>query len=133
MKTRTLSSTELQQLVKLAAGLLSETDGNIREAMSLAMQKHFALLAAIRDPGVSADLGPGNVILHVPEEGGMALKTVRHPRQTTEERLPTQEIEYPEIDLLGFEVYEGDASANYESLPRLDTEDLDTHADIDWD
>lgn len=128
-KVRKLSSSELHHLVKLAAGLLQETNGDVRQAMSRAMEKHFALLATIRDQGISADLGPGDVVLHVPDEGGMALRMVRHTPQTTDERAPTEEADYPEIDLLGFEVVETDNTpGSHQSEPRMDA----GHFDIDW-
>ena len=67
---------------------------------------------------VTTDLGPGNAILFVPDEGGLALRLERHPRYDTEEIAPTEEAPYPEIDLLGFEVIE--SGTTHKSQPLLD-------------
>ena len=100
-KVRPLSDAQFLQLLKIAAGLLQQTQGDLREALSLAMVKHADLIQAIREPGLATDLGPGNAILFVPPEGGMALRLERHAPSGIEDMLPTEEAPYPEIDLLG--------------------------------
>ncbi|MCB9673877.1 MAG: hypothetical protein H6737_02110 [Alphaproteobacteria bacterium] len=117
-KVRKLSDAQFLQLLKVAAGLLQHTNGDLVQALSMAMVKHHALLRLIRDQELVTDLGPGNAILFVPDEGGLALRLERHPRYDTEEIAPTEEAPYPEIDLLGFEVIE--SGTTHKSQPLLD-------------
>jgi hypothetical protein len=106
-RTRSLSDADFHQLLKLAAGLLRATDGDIVSAMSQAMQLHIELLRTIRHEEIASDLGPGNAILYVPEEGGLAIRLERHP---------AAEMVFPEIDLTGFEVTES-YSSHYSTQP----------------
>lgn len=100
-RTRVLKENELHHLVRLAAGVLHQTDGDVVEAMRIALRKHFDLIRAIHEREIASDFGPGNAILFVPDGGGLAIRLERHPA------LPeTEEAEYPEIDLFDFEVYE---------------------------
>lgn len=111
-------------LFRLASGCLTEVDGDIEAAMSLALQRHFALIQGIKEREVSADLGPGNAILFVPEEGGMAIRLERHPART-------EEVEYPDIDLLGFEVVESVRTyAGHQGEQRVD---VDLTMDTEWE
>ncbi len=114
-KVRRLSDDQFHHLQKIAAGLLTQTDGDLREAMGLALAKHYDLIRTIRDTEIVADVGPGNAILFVPEEGGMAMRVERHPRAPTEE---TEEAILPEVDLFGFQVIE--TPTRHHSEPRLD-------------
>lgn len=100
-RVRALNDLELLHLVRLAAGLLQDTDGDVVEAMRLALRKHFDLIRAIHEREIASDFGPGNAILFVPEGGGLAIRLERHPAMDE-----TEEAEYPEIDLFDFEVYE---------------------------
>lgn len=102
---RVLRENELLHLVRLAAGLLTDTHGDIEAAMRLALRKHFDLIKAIHTREIASDLGPGNAILFVPPEGGLAIRLERHPSVPE-----TEEVEYPEVDLFDFEVYEPPSS-----------------------
>ncbi|MEZ4317701.1 MAG: hypothetical protein R3F61_09355 [Myxococcota bacterium] len=119
-KVRKLSDRQFLHLLKIAAGLLQSTDGDLRKALGIAMVKHQALMRSIREDELVTDLGPGNAVLFVPETGGLALRMERHRRMETEELAldPTEEAAYPEIDLLGFEVIESGGS--HRTAPRLD-------------
>ena len=112
-KVRKLTDRQFLHLLKFASGLLQQTDGDLRKALSLAMQKHHELLCTIREDELETDLGEGNAILFVPEDGGLALRMERHRPED-----PTEEVPYPEIDLLGFEVIE--STARHHSQPRFD-------------
>ncbi len=126
-KVRRLSERQFLHLIRVAAGLLTETDGDLRKALAMAMVKHRALLRLIHDEELVADVGPGNAILFVPEEGGLALRLERHPRPATED-MPTEEANYPEIDLLGFEVIE--TKTSHTSQPNYDAGVIGVE---DWD
>ena len=102
---RVLRDNELLHLVRLAAGLLQRTDGDVEAAMRLALQKHFQLIRAIHTHEIASDLGPGNAILFVRPGGGLAIRLERHPSVPE-----TEEVEYPEVDLFDFEVYEPPSS-----------------------
>ena len=106
------------QLVRLASGLLKDTDGDVVQAMCLALRKHYDLINAIHTREIPSDLGPGNAILFVPEGGGLALRLERHPSVPE-----TEEVEYPEVDLFDFEVYE--PPSQHRIVPRLDELTLD--------
>jgi hypothetical protein len=126
-KVRRLDDRQFLHLIRVAAGLLPTTDGDLRRALSMAMVKHRALLRRIHEDELVADVGPGNAILFVPDEGGLALRLERHPRPKTED-MPTEEANYPEIDLLGFEVIE--STTSHRSQPTYDAGVIGVD---DWD
>lgn len=78
-KVQKLSETQYLQLLKLASGLLKTTRGDLEEALRLAIPLHLELLEAVRTEGIRADLGPVEAVLHVPEEGGLAVRIDQHP------------------------------------------------------
>ena len=122
---RRLSEAELLHLVRLASGCLVETDGDVEAAMGLALERHFALIEAIKTREIVSDLGPGNAILYVPESGGLAIRLERHAE-------PTEEAPYPEVevDLMSFEVFErADSYGNHRAVAPADV-DLSFE---DWD
>lgn len=106
-KTKPLSDTDFHQLLKLASGLLRFVDGDIVAAMRMAMPLHVELLKTILDDEIKSDLGPGNAILFVPDEGGLAIRLERHPATA---------MVFPDIDLTGFEVTES-YSSHYSTQP----------------
>ena len=115
---RVLQHHELMHLVRLASGLLQQTDGDVVEAMRLALMKHYQLIKAIHTREIASDLGPGNAILFVPEGGGLALRLERHPSVPE-----TEEVDYPEVDLFDFVVHE--PPSTHRIVPRLDELTLD--------
>lgn len=120
-RKRRITEAQMLQLVRLASGLLTRTNGDIVAAMSEALVLHDRLLRTVREDGVRGDLGVGTAILYVPDEGGLAIRAERRRIQlveSTEESAPTEEAEYPEIDLLGFEVIE--SAGEHQSSPSLD-------------
>ena len=119
---RKITDRQFLHLLKVAAGFLPHTDGDLPAAMSLAMAAHYELLHHIRDHEIRSDLGPGDAILFIPEEGGLALRLERHPKEV--ETPDPEEISYPDMDLLGFEVVEHDTGTHY-TAPRFDATALD--------
>lgn len=73
-KTTALSDRDWDNLVRLAAGYLPMTGGDIRKAMSKAMAAHYDLIAAAKEGAIATDIAQGRVTLLVPESGGIALK-----------------------------------------------------------
>ena len=69
-----LSDRDWDNLLTLAAGYLSVTNGDARRAMAKAMAAHHDLIAAAKLGVVSAEIHEGRVTLMVPDDGGMALK-----------------------------------------------------------
>lgn len=121
---RRLDDRQFLQLLRLASGLLQTTDGDLESALSLAIRLHSDLLTGIRERGVRSDLGPGDAILFVPDTGGLAIRTERHKPRPNPEDAPTEEAEYPDIDLLGFEVIEstGDHRSSHDLDAGVDEE-----------
>jgi len=77
-KTNTLSDRDWDNLVRLAAGYLPMTGGDIRKAMAKAMAAHYDLIAAAKEGSISSDISQGRVTLMVPDTGGIALKIEPH-------------------------------------------------------
>lgn len=73
-KTNPLSDRDWDNLVRLAAGYLPMTGGDIRRAMSKAMAAHYDLIAAAKAGAISAEISHGTVTLVVPDSGGIALE-----------------------------------------------------------
>lgn len=122
-RIRPLSDGDLLQLLQLASGLLQQTEGDIVAAMSLAMPLHVELLRTIRDDEIRSDLGPGDAVLYVPEQGGLAIRIERHPPRFDDEAGAEP---YADLDITGFEVSEPESS--HFSLPSFDAGVLE-----DWD
>lgn len=128
-RVKKLSDGQVLQLVRLASGLLARFDGDLDLAMSTALKLHFELLEGVRGDGIRADLGKGDAVLFVPDEGGLAIRVERHKPSgldalgaigeiTEEDAAPTEEADYPPIDLMGFEVRE--SAGEHRSQPVMD-------------
>jgi hypothetical protein len=114
-RVRKLTDAQFLQLLRLATGLLPMAGGDLELALGMALQLHAKLIDSIRTQGVRADLGKGDAVIFVPDEGGLAIRLERHrphplsegllPQDPTEET-PTEEADYPDIELFGFEVIE---------------------------
>lgn len=123
-RIRKLSDRQFLHLLRMAAGLLLHTDGDLERALAMAIRLHQDLLDGIKENGLRSDLGPGDAVLYVPDTGGLAIRLERHPvfvDPSTEEAAPTEEAEYPEIDLLGFEVIEPSMDGDHVTNPNFDT------------
>lgn len=71
---RKLSPQDWEHLLLLASGYLPLTNGDLRAAMSRAIEAHADLISAVKAGTLSAELPEGRVTMFVPQSGGIALR-----------------------------------------------------------
>ena len=117
-RVRHLDDSAMLQLVKLAAGFLGETRGDITAAMQRALAGHRDLLGAVRAGEIRSRYRRGALTMLVPPEGGIALSFARHAEAPS----------FPNYDFSDFEVLEPTTRSEADVGPRLDAGVLE-----DWD
>ena len=87
-KVRQLEQRDWDQLLTVATGFLPLTQGDLKEAMAMAIAAHSELIRAVREEGITTHVSRGKVTLFVPEEGGIALAFESNRRRPTGETTP---------------------------------------------
>ncbi len=129
---RRLTDDQFLQLLKLAAGLLPRTGGDLPEALRLAMPLHRELLRTIHQEEIRSDLGPVDAVLFVPSGGGLAIRVERRPAGFEEEEVDTvRDWDVSAMDLSDLEITEF-GIATGPSLHRTDPH-LDGGVLEEWD